>query len=576
MNVDGDKTRDLSVDERTRRAVAEEPLPKRPDPWRLFTGFNSSAPRLPGALRAAIAVTVPGAIALALGQDNASILITSGGFVVIYGEGHPYRSRLRVMLVAAVLLVLGATAGAFVGSVMWAQLAAGGSHFWFLLAGLYTVLIATAGAYVQNALRLPPPGVFFVVMVAGGSTMVARLGFNPLGVGGWAGLGALSAVLVGMSGWLINPHGPERSAVRAAAEAVDAYVTSPPTVGRRHSAQSAVSQAWSSLNDAGIISGGRVARGSQRDLVEQTLAANRRLTLRNEELGSASEADAGPLFDDHRSVIPHTRPSIMYRLTRSANRHSHAFVTAEKVFLATVCAAVAGVVLGFDRPDWAVVSALLMLQWGPDRIHGQVRGLHRLVGSLLGILLFGLVHHFGVSGYSLLLVLAACQFGAEFFVTRNYALTVIITTPLALLMGDSMRQPFSEVFAARTVEVVLSVVFGSLFLWAWRPNADRARHRRLRIRCRKAMGSLLGALLVTPPSGAKEERRDLQYELLSERRAVNSLAVDHPRAALAVWADHVDIQRAGYAILDYCSAHNDDMLTAGQVGELAGHLKRVL
>ncbi len=566
----------MTTDERTRRALDEESLPQRPDAWRLFTGFNSSAPRLPGALRAAVAVTVPGAVALALGQDNASILIASGGFVVIYGEGHPYRARLRVMLTAAALLVLGATAGAFVGSVMWAQLAAGGSHLWFLLSGLYTALIATAGAYVQNALRLRPPGVFFVVMVAGGSTMVARMGFNPLEVGGWAALGAVSAVLVGMSGWLVNPHGPERSAVRAAAEAVDAYVGSAPSVGRRHNAQSAVAQAWSTLNDAGIITGGRVARERQRDLVERTLDANRRLTLRNEEVGSASEADAGPLFDDHRSVIPHTRPSIMYRLTRSANRHSHAFITAEKVFLATVCAAVTGVVLGFDRPDWAVVSALLMLQWGPDRIHGQVRGLHRLFGSLLGILLFGVIHHFGVSGYSLLLVLAASQFAAEFFVTRNYALTVIATTPLALLMGDSLHQPFGDVFTDRMVEVVLSVAFGSLFLWAWRPTAGRRHHFRQQIRCRKAMGSLLGALLVTPPSGAKEERRDLQYELLSERQAVNSLAVDHPDAALAAWADHVDIQRAGYAILDYCSAHNDEMLTSAQVEGLAAHLKKVL
>ncbi len=197
-------------------------------------------------------------------------------------------------------------------------------------------------------------------------------------------------------------------------------------------------------------------------------------------------------------------------------------------------------------------------------------------GGFVVILLFGVVHHFGVSGYGLLLALAASQFGAEFFVTRNYALTVICTTPLALLMGDSMSQPFGEVFAARTVEVVISVVFGSLFLWVWRPGAERSHHYRLQIRCRKAMGSLLGALLVTPPAGSKEERRDLQYELLSERQAANSLAVNHPDAALAVWADHVDVQRAGYAVLDYCSAHNDDMLDAGQVQELAGHLKRAL
>ncbi|MHA2789530.1 FUSC family protein [Corynebacterium sp. S7] len=565
------------TDQRTRDAVAKEPLPERPNPWRLFTAIHSSAPRWPGALRAAIAVTVPGAIALLLGHENAIVLIASGGFIVIYGEGHPYRSRLKVMTIAAVLLVLGATAGAFVGSVMWAQLNAGGSHWWLMLSGMFTVLLATIGAYGQNALQLRPPGVFFIVMVAGGSTMLARNGLNPLEVGGWAILGAASAILVGMSGALVHPHGPERQAVITADKAVANFEESDPSIGKHHQAQTAVSDAWSALGDAGIISGGKVVQSSQRHLVERTQDAHRRLVVRNSEVGYShnNDSDLGVLFDEQRMAIPHTRPSVMYRLTRSANRHSHAYITAEKVFIATTLAALVGVSLGFDRPDWAVVSALLMLQWGPDRIPGQVRGIHRLVGSLIGIGLFGVFQYFEVSGWSLLLALAICQFGAEIFVVKNYAITVIFTTPLALLMGSSLTQPLSEVFIARTGEVFLSILFGSLVLWLWRPNAERQNHYRLLLRCQKAMGSLLGALMVTTPEGAKEERRDLQYELLSERRSVNSLAMDHPDDALEVWADHVEVQESGYAMLDYCNAHNDEELTPAQITELAGDLKRL-
>ncbi|WIM67132.1 FUSC family protein [Corynebacterium breve] len=565
-----------TIDDRTRAALEHEPLPKRPNPWRLFTAFHSSAPRWPGALRAAIAVAVPGALALALGHENATVLIASGGFIVIYGEGHPYRARLSVMATAAMLLVLGATSGAFVGSVMWAQLEAGGSHWWLMLSGLFTVLISTIGTYVQNALRLSPPGVFFIVMVAGGSTMVARLGFNPLEVGGWAIVGAVSAIFVGMSGKLVHPHGPERQAVITADKAVANFEeASSPTLGQHHQAQNAVATAWSALNDAGIISGGNVVDQSQYHLVDRVMDSHRRLVIRNSEVGFSSndDSDIATLFDEKRLAIPHTRPSVMYRLTRSANRHSHAFITAEKVFFATFLSALVGVALGFDRPDWAVVSALLMLQWGPDRIPGQVRGMHRLFGSLLGIVLFALFHYFEVSGYWLLLVLAVCQFGAEFFVTKNYAFTVIFTTPLALLMGDSMSQPLGTVFVDRTVEVLLSVVFGSLFLWFWRPSAERQNHYRLIIRCRKAMGSLLGALLITPPSGAKEERRDLQYELLSERRAINSLAMDHPDVAIQEWANHGDVQRAGYALLDFCNARNDVQLSPGEIAELAEIVK---
>ena len=41
---------------------------------------------------------------------------------------------------------------------------------WEIVAGV-TALIATIGAFVQNALRLPAPGSFFIVMVGGGATM---------------------------------------------------------------------------------------------------------------------------------------------------------------------------------------------------------------------------------------------------------------------------------------------------------------------------------------------------------------------------------------------------------------------
>lgn len=327
--------------------------------------FHSSPPRFPGALRAAFAVTVPGAIALAFGHESAMILIASGGFIVFYGEGHPYRSRLRVLLTAAALLVAGATAGAFVGSVMWAQLDNGGSHWWLLLSGAFTAAIATAGAYVQNALKLRPPGVFFIVMVAGGSTMVARMGLNPLEVGGWAVVGAISAVVVSMFPGLIAPQGPQSQAVSAAERAVASFGESDPSLGKHHQAQTAVAGAWSALGDAGVISGGKIVRDGQRELVERTMRAHRALVVRNAEVGFShnNDSDISVLFDENRMAIPHTRPSIMYRLTRSANRHSHAFITAEKVLLATMLAAVTGVALGFDRPDWAVVSALLMLQW---------------------------------------------------------------------------------------------------------------------------------------------------------------------------------------------------------------------
>src|SRR5699024_5663490 len=102
--------------------------------------------------------------------------------------------------------------------------------------------------------------------------------------------------------------------------------------------------------------------------------------------------------------------------------------------------------------------------------------------------LFALFHILGINGLTLLIALAICQFGAEFFVTRNYAFTVIFTTPLALLMGDSLTNPLNEVIVGRTVEVLVSIVGGMLVLWLWQRNAEPVRHERQVRRAFTAMG----------------------------------------------------------------------------------------
>lgn len=90
------------------------------------------------------------------------------------------------MATAGALLAGSAMAGTFVGSVVFAQEGTGG----LLRAALFTTTASTIGTFLQNALRLPSPGSFFIVMVAGGSTMMARLGLNPVEVGAWALIGA--------------------------------------------------------------------------------------------------------------------------------------------------------------------------------------------------------------------------------------------------------------------------------------------------------------------------------------------------------------------------------------------------
>lgn len=284
-------------------------LPQRANPWQLLTAFNDSAPRWPGALRAALAIFIPGAIALAAGYEHEMFLIAAGGCAVIYGEGHPYRSRASVMITAGLLLSLGAMSGAFVGSVVWSN----GAHWWLLLSALFCTAISAIGAFVQNALRLAPPGAFFIVMVSGGSTMVARLGFNPVEVGLWAMVGAASGVILGMLPALVDPHGPERRNVEAVERAVAEFVKNP-HLSQRLQCQTALEKAWTSLGDAGIINLGEVVMPSQKELVARTQRAQHTLITHAHKLGlnqtdPESATDTPAMLDPERDEIPLTRPS---------------------------------------------------------------------------------------------------------------------------------------------------------------------------------------------------------------------------------------------------------------------------
>lgn len=564
--------------ETTGAGIAPEPMPQRPNPWQLLTAMNSTDIRWPGALRAALALFIPGALSLLTGHEHEMLLVAAGSCAVIYGEGYPYRKRWQVIVIVGALLTVGTLLGSALGHGVFSHLNAGGSRWWFLLIGAYTTALATAGVFVQNALRLPPPGVFFIIMASGGATMSSRLGISPWEVAAWTSAGALSALVVGMIGWLVHPHNPEAKAVAALDVAVAAALRDSDeasVVARTHRAQTALANAWAALTDAGIVSGGKVRKPAFAHLVAHVRAAHLKLAAAGP-AGNAAEGldDATRLFDVHRTAIPHTRPTVAYRIFRAVHPYSHATMSAARVAVASVVAAAVGIALGFDRPDWAVVSVVLIAQWGPDRIPGTIRAAQRFGGTVIGIGLFAALHAAGIAQWSLLIALAAVQFLAEIFVTRNYALTVIVTTPLALYLGGAVSRPLGEMVVARFVETVIAVVCALIALWAV-PRVFGLRHyRRLVRRSLLSMGALLGALLTATPAEAIRQRRDLQYELLSERRAIQSLAADFPDAAAPLWDDHLLLQRTGYALLDYCTAHVDDEVSLQDIEALAATVRK--
>lgn len=101
------------------------------------------------------------------------------------------------------------------------------------------------------------------------------------------------------------------------------------------------------------------------------------------------------------------------------------------VLLGTGVAALSGTGHGY----WVVCTALAVLNVGTSLSHALNRGIQRLVGTLLGVGFYLLLTLWGPSGIVLALVLGTLQFVIEMIIMRNYALALVIITPLALTIA---------------------------------------------------------------------------------------------------------------------------------------------
>jgi uncharacterized membrane protein YccC len=128
---------------------------------------------------------------------------------------------------------------------------------------------------------------------------------------------------------------------------------------------------------------------------------------------------------------------------------------------------------GIGHPYWAMVSAVVPLA-ARDFSAQVVRGLHRVVGTFLGLALAAVLFAVDLSGLALILVVAALQVAAELLVGRNYAVALVAVTPLALLMVHLVAPvPAGDLLLDRGVETVIGVVVGLGVGYLTRPRAGR-------------------------------------------------------------------------------------------------------
>lgn len=146
-----------------------------------------------------------------------------------------------------------------------------------------------------------------------------------------------------------------------------------------------------------------------------------------------------------------------------------------RLIIATGIAVLVTAPLGIHRAYWVVVAVVAILQNGHRLRLTALRGVHRVLGTLVGLGLFALISLASPSGIWLALLLMALQFVVELVVIRNYGLALVFITPLALTIaaqagtsdvGVIVGERFSDTLLGAVIAT--AVLLAALGLMRWR------------------------------------------------------------------------------------------------------------
>ena len=458
----------------------------------LFTLKQPPRSRLLFSLRAGLCVAAPVLLGLLSGHFHAGMMAALGGLTGLYGSGRPYASRAMELAVVAVAFGLAVGVGDWVG------------HAWPMAVVPVVALIAMLTTWLCNALRVGPPGGYLFMLACASGTAMPVSDISPLQVGLLVAAGGVLAWLVHMAGALFALRGPERAAVRAAGNAVQAFLQ------RLATSQAEASASTQPAADDGVIVARQRASLALHDGWQALVNFQPRRSARNSGLSRLralnrhwhqlfADVLAGQLpvaqaleqarqlqarLDDRvelaqdwpQDSLPLGRPGVWVALGEALRPGSQ---SRQVILRVGVAALLAGGIAGWfelERAYWAVAAAVLMLHTGMDWLRTVQRSVERLLGTWGGLLLAGLLLWWQPQGLWMVALIFVLQFIVEMLVMRNYTLAAlfITATGMTLAAGGHVPADPNAYLLARGVDTLLGCVV-ALVVFKLMPMRQAAR-----------------------------------------------------------------------------------------------------
>lgn len=456
------------------------------------------------ALRIGISFVIPLSICAALGHVTYGALATIGAFAAVYAHDQPYRRRFRVMLVVSLGLILAVTLGTLAAVSPWTIAIGAG-------------LVAGTAAIVGLAWESGPPREFMIVLAFLAVTNYpGDAGDVPLRAALVLG-GASVVIAIAMAGWFVRPRGPEEQALQRAflalARLTEALGTD--TVRQaRHDALLALEQARSVLAHAPraqpgdrlieIALAGEAVMDTTLGLVWhdhepldprwsaaiRTIAASIRDPGQARGLALPDEAPSSPdglrfasamdrarrAADPERAMAATLVPFGQRRnrrwggaLRRALRPGSLVVPTAARIGIGVGVGTGIGMLTGVDHGVWVGLTVSAVLQASNVSLIGR-RTVDRAVGTILGVGLAAAILTGEPQIVTIIVALGACQVLAQATNTVSYGLSVVFTTPIALMIVEVGRPgtPAGTLLQERVLDTLIGCAIGFAarrFLW---------------------------------------------------------------------------------------------------------------
>ena len=518
------------------------------------------------AARAAVGITGPVAVALALGSPSTGLVVASGALsAAVADRGGPYRPRARrVALVGAA-----ASGGWLLGG-----LADGDALLTVVVVTLAALASGLGGSFSNTA---SVAGLQAVTLTAVAS------GLPPLGAPVWvppllSALGSALVLLLSQLGRLRVRPRPERELVAVVYDRLAALLAAAGTpaaldargrltgaldeaydavLASRSHAPDRETAAWpllSALNASSTLAEAALAlvrAGTPAPLGAVAAARGVAEALRAGTRYTPPPAPGAPTQEERLlvralaavedAVVAPSRPgdaalpgAAWRRRAQQVLRQRGTWLEAARVTLVIGAAQAVAFALPLSRTYWVPLTAAVVLK--PDIGSVFARGVHRAAGTLAGVALAAAVLLPDPPVGVLLAVVALLAASLPVLQPRSFALFSVALTPLVLVLLDLVQGPGQEesFVAARALDTLVGCAVALVVGYAAWPTTWRVRPRVARAVTRRAdevAAFVRAALDADGPDPAPGRRRT--YRSLAALRATLSQALGEPPAVSA-------------------------------------------